>query len=233
MSLSERVKDLVGVRTIIRRPRLPTNPRIEESLARTIARYDRLIVVDKIEYDPLIKKLHAGASVSNLTLREVRLTATCLFEGERRLIDDSRFLTQYLGALRSLRSRIAIRRLIGTYISHFDLKHPGIRELGNFLTEAISLIDCRWDWPQRHRQFKIFDPDEAASHLLRLTTHGDNPRLELAKVGLVGPLAVGKLAAHVFSEAVKDTRRRLEQNGSIEDVDRLALALFGVSELTC
>jgi hypothetical protein len=110
MSLSERVKDLSGVRTIIRLPRLPTSPRIERSLARTIERYDRPIAVDKVEYDSLIKKLLAGASV----LREVRLTATCLFEGERRLIDDSRFLTQYLGALRSLRSRIAIRRLIGT-----------------------------------------------------------------------------------------------------------------------
>jgi EH_Signature domain len=227
MSLSERLKDLSGIRTIIRLPRLPTSPRIEQSLARTIERYDRPIAVDKVEYDSLIKKLLAGASVSNLTLREVRLTVTCLFEGERRLIDDARFLTQYLGALRSLRSRIAIRRLIGTYIAHFDPRQSGIRELGHFLTEAISSIDCRWDWPQRHRQFKLFDPDQAAFQLLRLTTEGDNPRQELAKAGLVGPLSVSNLAAHVFLEAMKDTRRRLEQSGSIEDVDRLAAWVRG------
>jgi hypothetical protein len=227
--LSERVKDLVGVRTIIRQPRLPTNLCIEGSLARAVAQYDTPVAVNKVEYDALITKLRAGASVSGLTMREIRLTATCLFEGERRLIDNSSFLTQYLGALRSLRSRTAARRLIGTYISHFDPKHPGVRELGHFLTDAMSSVEARWAWPQRHHQFKLFDPDQVATQLLRLATNVDNPRLELAKAGLVGPLSVGKLAAHVFLEAMKETRSRLENNGSIEDVDRLASWVRGAN----
>jgi hypothetical protein len=225
VSLRERVQDLAGIRTIIRPPRLPVTARIEQSLAQVIERYDRPVKVDKVEYDVLSARLRAGYSLSNLTLREIRLAASCLCEGESRPIDDSRFLTQYLDVLRSIRSRIAVRRLIGTYISHFDPNHPGIRQIGGFLTEAMSSLGCRWEWPERHRKFKLFDPDLVPLQLFHLTRRSDKPREELAKAGLVGSLSASNLSAHVFLEAMKDARTHLEP--SIEGVDRLAAWVRG------
>jgi hypothetical protein len=91
----------------------------------------------------------------------------------------------------------------------------------------VSSIGSRWEWPRRHREFKLFDPDQVTSHLFRLTKDSTGPREELARAGLVGTLSTGKLAGSVFLEALKSTRERLDANGSIEDVNKLTAWIRG------
>jgi hypothetical protein len=227
MTLRTRIEELRGARPIIRPPQLPAKLQIEEALGRAAARHDQPSKIDKIEYEALRAKLQGGASVATLTSRELRLAATCLFEGQTPLVDDPAFLRQYLGALRSIRSRNAVRRLIAAYMLHFDPKRTGIREISHFLREEVFSIDSRWEWPRRHREFKLFDPDQVSSHLFRLTKDSTAPRDELARAGLVGTLSSGKLAGFVFLEALKNTRERLEANASIEDVNRIAAWIRG------
>jgi hypothetical protein len=169
MTLRARIEDLRGAGPIIRPPQIPARLQVEEALGRAAARYDKPSKIDKIEHEALRAKLHGGASVTSLTPRELRLAATCLFDGQKPLVDDASFLGQYLGALRSILSRSAVRRLIGAYMLHFDPKRGGIREISYFLSDAVSSIGSRWEWPRRHREFKLFDPDQVASHLFRLT----------------------------------------------------------------
>src|SRR5215471_16877457 len=108
MTLTARLRELKVARTIVRTPRLPPKALIEQSFDRVDAKFDQVGLVNKVDYDALMAMLGNGArasSVSNLSPREMRLAASCLFEGRRRLADDLSFLQQYLGALRSIRSR--------------------------------------------------------------------------------------------------------------------------------
>jgi hypothetical protein len=156
-----------------------------------------------------------------LTLREMRLAASCLFDGEQgRLADDEPFLGQYLDALRSIRSRIAIKRLIHCYCVHFNPAHQGIQRIGAFLREAISTIEGRWEWPERHRRHMLFDPVQAPQRLARLTIDSRNPREELQKIGLSGQLLVSGLSSYAFLSALKVIQKRLEIDANMEEVER-------------
>lgn len=226
MSLSERLKELKGARILIRRPQLPPSLNIERSYNQVSQKYDQIIPVRKVDYDALLTKLRLVAksrAMSTLSQREMRLSASCLFDGEIRLADDHNFLAQFLDAQRSIRSRVAIRRLIHAYCSHFDPGHPGIRQIGIFLREAVSTIPSspRWVWPERHRQFGLFDPAQAPARLAELTINSLSPRKELEGIGLGGQLMVSGLSANVFLSALKLTQRYLSSNPKLEDVDRV------------
>jgi hypothetical protein len=225
MSLSERLEDLRHARAIIRRlPRVPQKLLVERSFDRISARFERLKPITQVDYDALVEKLRYAAksrSISGLSLREMRLAASCLFDGEqRRLADDDVLLDQYLDALRSIGSRIAIKRLIHCYCVHFNPRHRGIQRIGAFLREAISSIEGRWEWRERQRSQMLFDPAQAPQRLTLLTIDSKNPREELEKVGLTGQLLVSGLSSCVFLNALKIIQKRLEADANPEEVDR-------------
>jgi hypothetical protein len=224
MSLSERLDELRRAGAIIRLPRLPRKLMIEQSFDRVSARFEHLRPIAQVDYDALVAKLRSVAnsrSLSTLTLREMRLAASCLFDGEqKRLADDEPFLDQYLDALRSIRSRIAIKRLIHCYCVHFNPRHRGIQRIGAFLREAISSIEGRWEWPERHRRHMLFDPAQAPQQLARLTIDSKSPREELQKIGLSGQLLVSGLSSYVFLSALKIIQKRLETDANIEEVEQ-------------
>ncbi len=226
MSLSERLKELKGARILIRRPQLPLSLKIERSYNQVSQKYDQITPVRKVDYDALLTKLQLVAksrAMATLSQREMRLSASCLFDGEIRLADDHNFLAQFLDAQRSIRSRVAIRRLIHAYCSHFETGHPGIRQIGIFLREAVSTIPSskRWVWPERHRQFGLFDPAQAPARLAELTINSLNPRKKLEEIGLGGQLMVSGLSANVFLSALKLIQRNLSTDPKLEDVDRV------------
>src|SRR6266540_2875151 len=223
MSLSERVAELKRMRTIVRSPRLPHRLKIEQTFDRINQKHDQIKPVSKVDYDALIAKLRSvgrSKSVSSLTFREMILSASCLFDGEERLVDDQYFLDQFLDALRSIRSRIAIKRLIHCYCINFDPNHRGIQRIASFLRESVSSVEGRWEWPERHRRYRIFDPAQAPRELARVTINSNNPRKELEKVGLSGQLSVSGLSAHIFLNALKVIQANLEKSEVPEDVDR-------------
>src|SRR5207245_766957 len=122
MTLSELLDELIRGGKVIRSPQPPKRLLIEKSYDRISEKYDRIRPINSVDFDALLAKLRSVAksrSMMELTLREMRVAASCLFDGEQPLSVDDGFLDQYLDALRSIRSRMAIKRLIHTYCLHF------------------------------------------------------------------------------------------------------------------
>lgn len=222
MRLSERVQGLRGARTIVRPVRLPDGLLIEKSYDRISRQSHAIRSISKIDHDALLAKLtsvQSAREMMGLTVRDMRLAASCLFEGEKPLVDNVYFLDQYLDAVRTIRSRRATKRLIHAYCIHFDPNRKGIQRIARFLREAISSLPGRWEWPERQRRFKIFDPTQASRQLAALTLDSKTPRAELEKVGLSGQLLSSGLSAHIFLSALKIIQERLAANARLDDVD--------------
>ncbi len=233
MRLSERVEELRGTRTIVRLLRLPARLEIEKCYDRISNRSHETRAISKLDHDALLVKLRAAGTargMMGLTVRDMRLAASCLFEGEKPLAENWNFLDQYLDALRSIRSRGATKRLIHAYCIHFDPRHDGIQKIGSYLREAIVSLAGRWEWPERQRRFKLFDPTQAPRLLAALTLDSKTPRAELKKVGLSGQLLSGGLSAHIFLSALKNIQERLAANARLEEVDRAIAWVRGDEE---
>lgn len=223
MSLREIVNELNRSRKIIRPPQLPARLKIEKSYNQVTAKYDQVSFVKIVDYHALLTKLNAVAnsgSIKDLTYREMRLAASCLFDGHPRLADNKLFLDLFLDALRSLRSRLAIKRLIYSYCLHFNPTDRGIQRIGEFLREAILHIEGHWDWPERHRKYRFFDPVQAPQQLASLTAESTNPRKELERIGLGGQLLASGLSVHTYLNALNIIQKRLRSNPNLQDVDR-------------
>lgn len=226
MSLSGRVASLRSERAVIRRVRLPVSLELDKSYDRVSTRFDQVSPIRIIDYEALLEKLvylEKSGDLSKLSLREMRLSASCLFDSKTRLADNRSFLSHFLEAQRSIRSASAIRRLIHAYCMHFDSKHSGIRLIGMFLREAVSSVPTtkRWAWRERDRRFDLFDPTKVPDRLAELVVISENPRKELEGVGLSGQLMAGGLAANVLLSALKITQRRLSNDPKIDDVNRI------------
>src|SRR5262245_5995129 len=105
MSLRELVSELKRSPKIVRLPRLPSESKTEKSYARVIEKYEQLISPSNFDYQTLIRKLRVAAdsgSLDDLSYREMRLAASCLFDGNPHLASIGMFLDLYLDALRSL-----------------------------------------------------------------------------------------------------------------------------------
>jgi hypothetical protein len=223
VTLSERLDELIRAKKPIRSPRPIQRLLIEQSYDRITKQYENINPSEGVNYDLLLAKLRTAAnshSISNLTPREMRLAASCLFDGREPFANNPSFLSQYLDALRSIRSRMAIKRLIHTYCLHFDPTHPGLRQIASFLQAAVSTIQARWKWLEVGRQYSFFDPTQAPRQLAKLTTDAAHPRTELEKVGLSGQLSAGGLSAHIFVHALKIIQAKLEKNPQMEDIER-------------
>jgi hypothetical protein len=164
MSLAERLDELKRTQLIVRPPDLPRRTRMEQSFQLVESRFAGGQIVNKIDFERLRGRLLALAktgSLANLSLRELRLAASCLFEGTERLADDYDLLEKYFDALRSVRSRMILKRLIHAYCIHFDPSHGGIQRLGAFLGAEASALDEKWNWSEMHYMYNIFTPSLA------------------------------------------------------------------------
>ena len=129
MSLREVVNEFKRSRSIIRLPHLPAVLKTEKSYKRISEKYGEIGAVEIVDYRALLDRLKAAAesgSIEKLTYRDLRLGASCVFDGKPRLADNKHFLDLYLGALRTFRSRLAVKRLIYSYCLHFDPKDAAI-----------------------------------------------------------------------------------------------------------
>ena len=226
MSLSERLKEIKGRSAIVRRVNLPASLKLETCYEQVSLKYDQVTPIQKTDYIALLAKLFLAAKageISKLSLREMRLSASCLFDGESKLADNSKFLGQFLDAQRSIRSRATVKRLIHAYFLHFDPKHSGIKQIGMFLRETVGSIPAssKWVWPERHRKFQLFDPTQATERVARVLVSSQNPRKELNELGLSGPLMVSGFSANAFLNVLHLTERSLMSNPRNGDVERI------------
>jgi EH_Signature domain len=223
MNLRELVIELKSSRKVIRPPQLPVKLALEESYQRLAEKYDQIGSINILDYRVLLEKLKAAAdanSLRDLSYRDMRLAASCLFEGRPRLVDNLLFLRLYLDGLRSLRSRLAIKRLIHSYCLHFDPADQAIRRVGEFLQIAIREVKGQWDWPDRQRKYWLFDVARAPQELANVTAKNPKPREELEKLGLTGQLTFSGLSAYAYLHALRTIQLNLEQHQNIEDVNR-------------
>jgi hypothetical protein len=225
MSLSERVHELKGARSLVRKARLPIALKIDVSFERISQRYECASIVRPVDYEALLSKLRSaviGGSSSALTLRELRLVAGCLFEGDKCAADDPALLDWLLRSIRTNRSRISVKRIIFSYLAHFDPQRPAIRTMGRFLQDATLAFgpDGRWPWQALNQQHSLFDPDQAPLWLARLAIGSSDPRSKLGEAGLSGQAMAGGLAVHVFLRALDLIRQRLETAPSVNDVEQ-------------
>jgi hypothetical protein len=223
MTLGERIEELLRTRRIVPPVNLPQKLALEKSFELIDEKYGHPGGIHASDYQSLLIKLQAVARVgsfSTLSLREMRLAAGCLFDGQQPIANDERLLDQFLDSLRSIQSRLAIKRLIHSYCTNFDPNHAGIVRIGAFLRESVPTIRAQWEWPQRHRQYMIFDASRAPHELAKLTIDSVDPRRVLANVGLRGHLLAGGLSVHVFVAAMKRIQDRLESQPQLEDIER-------------
>ena len=226
MSLKERLTELDGRRTIIRRIRLPVSLNIERSYHQVSLKYDHVGSMEKVDYEALQAKLRLAAksdTVSSLSQRDMRLCASCLFDGDPHLADDLEFLDKFLDALLPTRSRVAIKRLIHAYFNHFNAESRSIRRIGKFLREAISTIPTsrHWSWTERHQQLKLFDPTSVVEQLASVAMESLDPTKAFEERGLSGQLMVSTLAVAVFLRVLQLTEDKLTSNPQLESVDRV------------
>jgi hypothetical protein len=90
-------------------------------------------------------------------------------------------------------------------------------------------IDGRWDWPERHREHRLFDPALVLEHLAIRTSESRDPKSVLEGAGLGGQLLASGLATHIFLTALKGIQKKLETNPKSEHVDQ-AIAWVQVDE---
>jgi hypothetical protein len=223
VSLLERLEELRRTKSIVPPPNLPRRPRTEEALERLEARFALGQKVEKVDFDQLrdrIKSLHQANSLSRLSLRELRLTASCLFDGPVKLADDTNFLEQYFAVLNRTQSRMILKRLILSYCVHFNRSHVGTRYLGAFLSQAVPAYHSHSEWAERHRVFRFFNPELAPRELASFVSEANNPKAELAAAGLTGQLWGSALSASVLLHGLKTIRARLEKTPRLEEVER-------------
>jgi hypothetical protein len=221
MMLRERINELKSSRKIIRLPQLPAELETEKTYQRIAMKFDQTGFVNTVDYRSLLQKLREVAisgAVRDLTYREMRLAASCLFEGSPNLADNKPFLEVYLDSLRSLHSRLTLKRLIYSYLLHFHPKNDAIRRIGEFLQDAVSRVN--WDWRERAQLYRLFDPSQAPQQLASLAAESTSPRKELEKAGLSGQLLYGGLTAYVYLNSLNIIQRKLATEPSIEDVNR-------------
>ena len=95
MGLNSLLDELKRSRNPITSVRLPGRLALEKSYKRVAERYDREVSVTALDYEALLVKLRACAdarSMEALSIREVRLAASCLFDHTPSLADDELLL---------------------------------------------------------------------------------------------------------------------------------------------
>jgi hypothetical protein len=196
---------------------------MEKSFDIVEARFGRGQLVSKVDFEQLrirVLSLSKTGSLRNLSLREMRLAASSLFEGSERLADDYDLLEKYFAALRSVRSRMILKRLIHAYCVHFDPSHGGIQRLGAFLGAQVSALDEGWSWSEMHYRYNIFTPSLAPQALAKAAIESKDPRADLARAGLSGQLFGAGLSTYVFLSSLKTIQARLEKSPTIAEVER-------------
>ncbi|WP_354085987.1 EH signature domain-containing protein [Bradyrhizobium sp. S3.3.6] len=207
----------------MRLPKAPTKLHIDGAYDRASEKYKESRSVNEVDYDALVARLRSATlsrTVAGLSPRDLRYAANCLFDPRYSMAQDREFIEQYLGALRLLRNRMAIRRLIYNYCRYFDPVDSRIARLGQFLEEEVSKAGTHRLWSERQRLVGIFSPKRAPREIAEHTFATSSPREKLGEFGLTGPLAVEGLSAYVLLSALEVIQARLSRIPSLEDVDR-------------
>ena len=212
MSLKDTL-DQTGTAQALRVRILPPTSKMAKAAAALAERMMRLSEPQPFDLDALQTKLFRVADTGDWTPiseRDLRNTCFCLWRNAPPLAGDARFLKGYFGALQSVASRIATKLLVRAYFLHFDPWAPGIRDVARYLEEAVT--GWSWDWATHHRNYRLFNPEEAPRQIAEAALTDGRPRKFLETLGLKGQLAGSPFGAACFRAAVITIGRRIKDS---------------------
>jgi hypothetical protein len=186
------------------------------------ARRDEIRTLTAFDRDTLYAKLREIVRTENwdgLSDRQLRHVPACLWVGDPRLASNIRFLNGYFRALRKLRSRLATKALVWSYLLHFEPGAPEIIGIGRYLSGEVR--HWKWEWAQRHDRIELFDAERGPKMLAAEALGSDEPRQILVSAGLRGPLASSGFAVACFREAADKVRQHLQRTPTVDFVKRI------------
>ena len=131
-----------------------------------------VVFVDVAELQKRLAEASANGTLDYLPPRDWRYVPECLSMGSPPLIENERFLDEYLQRLKKLRSTRDISRLIRFYLTHFNPTHKGIIKIAAYLKEAVK--QWRWHWAEREA-LGLFDVPNAPA---RLAKYACRPKMQ-------------------------------------------------------
>jgi hypothetical protein len=149
----------------------------------------------------IMAAIHAG-QWQDVTKREWRQAAWCLWLKEMSLAHDPKVLEAYLGWLR-LEGRISnYKRLVSAYLKDFDRNDKSFIEIANVLAGVVAEFD--WPWREKHNQFHLFSMERGPQAVAAAVISSSIPIQEaLDEVGLIGDLAFQGFGVESFRIALE------------------------------
>ena len=149
-----------------------------------------------------VSNLIGDGRITEVTNRDWRKVAWCLWLEDRPLAHDQKVFDAYIGWLRHANRRSAYSSLISAYLREFDANDPSILRVAEELSDAVRRFD--WHWQELHRSYRLFDPQEAPGRIATEVLAGDEaPSSILERVGLVGNVVTSGLGLAAFAEALQ------------------------------
>ena len=185
----------------------PTPKMVQESHALTRRLPDlggTPVFVDVAELQKRLAEASANGTLDDLAPRDWRYVPECLSMGSPPLIENERFLDEYLQRLKKLRSTRDISMLIRFYLMHFNPTHKGIIKIAAYLKEAVK--QWRWHWAEREA-LGLFDVPNAHVRLAKYAMQAKDAVTDaMEAAGFSGSLYGARLAGHAYIAAAQELR---------------------------
>lgn len=145
------------------------------------------------------RKIFLSNSWGSLKTHDKKNIGLCLWYSDEPLAADESFLEAFLVACQSNIKKSLCRALVWIYLHNYEYNKPGIRLLGDWLTQLVNQWD--WSWADKQRELLLFSgPAAARSVSMFVMSHQGKPSDVLETCGLTGALQSGGMASSAFSE---------------------------------
>lgn len=157
-------------------------------------------------------------STDQLTRKDWKKAAWCLWFKDNPLAQSSYFLSRYLDNLDAWSRRSLVKPLIIAYLQDFSEEQPGIELVARRLHGLVENWD--WAWRERSRTLQLFDPAKAPDLISQMCL---NPDIELEDTlraaGISGgQLSSGGMAEAAFCKSLPRLVRSLEEDAQSSSI---------------
>jgi hypothetical protein len=152
-------------------------------------------------------------STDQLTRKDWKKAAWCLWFKDNPLAQNSYFLSRYLDNLDSWRRRSLVKPLIIAYLQDFSEGQPGIDLVARRLQRIVD--NWEWAWRERSREFQLFDPKKAPAIISQICLNPDTSLEDTLRAAGIsgGQLSSGGMAEAAFEKSLLRLVRSFEEAG--------------------
>ncbi len=132
-----------------------------------------------------LRTVAASGEWASLGNRDWRYGVQLLWDPADPVGEDSTIVERILGWVKERSSRSSYRLLISAYLQGFKSDRAGIRKAAQVLRSGLEKLPVPWG--DRHKQFRLFEPDEAPKFIAAaVLSRTGSVRASLADMGLSG-----------------------------------------------